>query len=572
MKNTLTTIWLFLTKLVKSPQVWYFASLSLIFFANTLHESYPDEFDNISGGRFILRGVLPYSGFLSHHGPFAYYLAAFLNLFSGVSFTNFRLVYAGFLVIVLYGFYRLIKSRFQDGADFLRPYFILLGIVATYFWFHMLLADTLAAFMLILPFFYLIQLVLKNKILTFKDLWIVSLSLSFTLLTALTYIYFVAGLYFFLAIIYLKSGFKLFSKNTLKALGIIAAPYLIFLLTLILSGALSDYYFQNITYNQQYYIFNYPRADGQTGINPLRYAVVIGRTALDQIADGAKHVFSFNLYSVTDIPLLSMNLFLFLVLVLTGNYLALIPLIFMLLFSTPRSNIMTINETDYQSAVYTVLSIGNGCLLLIETLKRKVLKTQKDFLLGAITLIASAYMMIFAFAMVRPFLDKTYQKFMGTAPTIYNRPEIAPAVNLLVNKDEYAWIGPFEFEELYYLSAKFPSNYHWLLPANAKSEKIRQEMIADFEANKPKVIVFDKEFGAFGAPPSSFNYFMVDFIKSNYTLLNDLKDQQGTSYRCNIPKLKDFVCDGNFYLRNDVKAELLSKMVELNLAIASGSK
>ena len=556
----------FALKVIRSKEFWYFLLLLAIFFGNTIHESYPDEFDNISGGRFILRGIIPYSGFLTHHGPFAYYLAAILNIFSGVSFVHFRFVYAIFLVALLYAFYRIIKPRFESSANFLKPYFMILGITATYYWLHMMLADSLSAFMLILPFFYLILLAINKKKLNLRDIALVSIPLSATLLTALTYSFFVAGLYFFLAVLWLSSGQKLFSKDSLKAVGIVFVPYLFFVLYLVVSGSLRDYYFQNITYNQQYYIFNYPRAEGQTTINPLRYAVVIAKTAIDQVVDGSRHVFSFNLYTLKEIPLLGMNLFFLIVLLVTGNYLAVIPLVIMLLFSTPRSNLMNLGETDYQSAVYTVLSIGNGVLLLWQNFKRKALGGQKDLIISVSTIVIGLYLLIFSFAMFRPFTDKIYSKYMGTAPTIYNRPEIAPYVNMLVGNDEYAWIGPFEFEELYYMKAKFPSKYHWLLPANAQSEKIRTEMIADFEANKPKVIVFDRTFGAFGSAPTSFNYFMVDFINDNYTLLNEMVDSKGYKYKCNISKMKDFVCDGAFYLRNDIKEDLLHKMIELNLA------
>lgn len=542
-----------------TTQVLFFLVLSLIFFGNTLHESYPDEFDNIAGGSFILRGVFPYGGFLAHHGPFAYYLSAILNIFSGISFVHFRFVYSFFLVGLLYLFYRLIKNRFADAASFLKPYFVIIGIVATYFWLHMMLADSLSAFLSILPYFYLILLSLKNKKIDLSDIAIVSIPLALVLLTSLTYSFMVGGLYFFLALLWLKTGQRLFSLNSLKAVGIVVVPYLLFFLSLVMTGSTRDYYYQNITYNQQYYIDNYPRAEGSTSINPLRYAVVVAKTSLDYITDGAGDVFRFHVYTPKEIPLLGMNLLLLLVFILNLNYLALVPVVIVLLFSTPRSNLMSLKEIDYQSAVYIVLSLGNGMLLVWETCKQKISLTYKGVIVSAATLLATIYLLIFGFYMLRPYADKIYDKFMGTAPTIYDRPEIAPAINQLVGRDEYAWIGPFAFEELYYLKAKIPSTYHWLLPANAKSEKIRSEMISDFRIHKPTIIVFDPGFSAFGAAPSSFNYFMMDFIKEHYTLLDDMA-------KCNIAKLKDFSCEGKFYIRNDKKTEVLNRMLELDLA------
>lgn len=554
-----------LKSFVTSPTLWYFVFLLGVFLANSIHESYPDEFDNISGGKFILQGVFPYSGFLSHHGPFAYYLSAFLNLFSGTSFVAFRLIYAIFLVLMLSSYTYLLKSKFNESVEFLKPYFVILGITATYFWLHMFLADSLSSLMLILPYFYLLLLTTKRNSLTLRDVWIVSLPLSFVVMTALTYSFLVAGLYAFLALLYLRSNHRLFSFTTLRAIGIVFLPYFIFFLTLLGSGALGDYYYQNITYNQTYYIDNYPRSVASNRINPVRYAIVIAKTALDNVADGARHVFTFNIYSPKEIPLLGLNLLFIITLLLSGNYLAIIPVLFFLLFSNPRSSLMSLKELDYQSAVYTVLSLGNGVLAFSHNLRRKLLGNQRDNLLSLTTLGLGIFLTIFSFAMLTPFTTKIFNKYMGTEPAIYNRPEIAPSLNLLLTKDDYVWIGPFEFEELYYLDAKLPSKYHWLLPANAKSDKIRTEMMQDFETNPPTIIVFDHGFGAFGAPPSSFNYFMMDFLKAGYSEIASIADQEGNTYDCNIPRLKDFVCSGQFFVRNDQAQIILSKMIDLNL-------
>ena len=58
--------------------------------------------------------------------------------------------------------------------------------------------------------------------------------------------------------------------------------------------------------------------------------------------------------------------------------------------------------------------------------------------------------------------QKFFPKYMGTAPIIYNRPQIAQYVNALVSPEDYVFIGPFDFEELFYLNTKRqPSRYHW---------------------------------------------------------------------------------------------------------------
>ena len=65
---------------------------------------------------------------------------------------------------------------------------------------------------------------------------------------------------------------------------------------------------------------------------------------------------------------------------------------------------------------------------------------------------------------------------MGTAPIIYNRPQIAQYVNALVSPEDYVFIGPFDFEELFYLNTKRqPSRYHWFLN-HAATSKIKRRV------------------------------------------------------------------------------------------------
>ena len=72
--------------LIKKKKFWILSLFVLftaaIFILDAFHESYPDEFDNISGGWLILHGTLIYKNFFTHHGPFPYFLSSFLEIFS----------------------------------------------------------------------------------------------------------------------------------------------------------------------------------------------------------------------------------------------------------------------------------------------------------------------------------------------------------------------------------------------------------------------------------------------------------------------------------------------------------
>ena len=97
----------------------FYIGLFCLFLLNAFHESYPDEFDNIMGGWYILHGKLIYSGFFTHHGPVPYFLAALLELFSWQSFVRFRIVYAIFLFlfnVFVFWFYKKQTLRLKIAA------------------------------------------------------------------------------------------------------------------------------------------------------------------------------------------------------------------------------------------------------------------------------------------------------------------------------------------------------------------------------------------------------------------------------------------------------------------------
>ena len=86
----------------------------IIFLINGKHEKYPDEFDNILGGRYLLEGKLIYRDWFTHHGPFPYFLSAAINIFSNNSFVNFRFIYSIFLFGLTILSYLFIKGRLKS--------------------------------------------------------------------------------------------------------------------------------------------------------------------------------------------------------------------------------------------------------------------------------------------------------------------------------------------------------------------------------------------------------------------------------------------------------------------------
>ncbi|MGH7245738.1 MAG: hypothetical protein ACREGI_02270, partial [Candidatus Levyibacteriota bacterium] len=551
-------------------KLFFVAFTTILFLLDALHESYPDEFDNLLGGKYILHGRLLYTGFFTHHGPVPYYLAAFLELFSRTSFVHFRIVYAFFLVAINFLIFYLLKKRVGLKNIFWYPLFIVfLGVEATYYWSHMLLADNLAAYAFLPVYALLLIKSVTKQTFGKADMLLVSICSAIGLYSSLTYLY----LFFIVAAASLMLYYEsfplrknnIFSFKAYTPIGILALPHIVFGLYLLVTGSVSDYIFQNFTFNAKYYIYNYPRPAGSTSINPLRYAIVIAHDFFDNFQVLLLSVKDFNISFPLNLTMAIANAATLSYLLVKKNYKFFAVLILWMIYVNARSNPLVSSETDYQAAGYIFLSFFNLFFILpklYEFINDSELLAKK-VLLGSIFILLSVYTFFSMLFFVRKFADKYYPKYMGQAPLIYNRPEIAPIINLLVSKNEYMWIGPFEFEELFYTNGKTPSKYDILIPGFGKSEKVQQEMLSDFENNPPKVMMYDKNFFVLGSRAGDYGKFLDNFISENYITLLPYKEGK-TYYRSVAPIHEGEKVDieTKLYIRKDVIHEVIQKLLD----------
>ncbi len=551
-------------------QIIFACSVLVIFLINTVHESYPDEFDNILGGWYILHGRLPYIGFFTHHGPFAYFLAAFTLFFSGRSFVHFRIVYAVLLFIFTFLVYRYLKKSIGNTNLVFYPFFIILyGIQATYFWSHMLLADNLAG-LFFTPLYILIVLkTLYKKKFTIHDLILFSLFSSLGLYSSLTYIYLfllinVVGFFLYckhnkLTIVDLKS------KIIFYPVFILLFPHIVFLIYLLITGSFLDYVYQNFVFNTKYYIYNYPQHTGL--INPVRYAIIIAHEFLSNFWGLVLQARDFNFSYPVNITLALANVSLFLFLILKKKYTLAFFIFLFLIYGNVRSNPLSSGQRDYQIAVYSLISFFNGCFVFVELLKaiNTEQKTGNKIIFSFLFIFFSVYSFFSLFFLTNNFLDKAYFKYMGKAPLIYDRPWIAPIMNDLVDKNDFVWVGPFEFEELFYTNGMIPSRYHILIPGIGKSEKIQNEMLSDFAKNKPKVIMFDQNFYILGNKVGDYSRFFLRFLSENYITLPQYKSKN-IVYRSVAPVHSGTKVDleSKLYIRKDAVEDVTERLFKAN--------
>lgn len=552
------------------PYILFAVLILIIFLINTVHESYPDEFDNILGGWYQLSGQFIYKDWFTHHGPVAYFLSSLVEIFSGRSFVGFRLVYGFFLFLFTFGsFWYLKKSVKKISVNFYLGFIFLFAVSATYFWGHMMLADNISA-VLLTPVFALVMLKMYSReFLSLKDFAFISILSSLAILSSLTFIFLLIFLYLFLGIYYLSTyDYKikeLFNIQTYKIAAIFIAPYLIFLFYLLITGSLNDFIYQAIIFNKKYYVY-YPGSSGEVTINPLRFAIVIAQEFHNNFSSLLIQVKSFEFAFPFNISLAVANMSLLIYLILKRKYTLAAFVLFWITFSNARSNPLTSKETDYQSAVYIVASLFNISFLipaLYEDLKKDV-EYPKKLILSLLFILVLIYSFFnFAF-LLRKFSYQAYDKYMGRAALIYDRPRIAPIINAITTKEDLAMIGPFEFEENFYLHAKQPSKYHILLPGMGSSERIQEELLEELNQNRPVVIYFDKRFHILGRSPEMTGQFFLKFLDENYTTLFNHK-AGSVSYKSKIPIDDKIDLETKLYIDKSRIPLIIQRLLEKDL-------
>lgn len=472
----------------------------------------------------------------------------------------------------------LVKKKKKINFNFYFIYIVILGIASTYFWGHMLLGDSLSAYFLIptfaLPF---LKIFYKEKI-VLKDLGIISLFGFLTLWSSLSYSYLIAIIYFFSLLNFL-TNLKFENKNKSEkrkflfrklfyALSIIAIPYILFASFLLASGSLKDFYKQSIVFNAKYYIYNYPKPEGSTRINPVRYALIIFNNFYNEYHGLLVQLRDLNFAFPVNVALATSNTTLLIYLLIKKRFKLSLFVFLAFVYSVVRSTPL-FGERDYQVAVFIMLSLFLAPFvftIIIKELKKREL--EKEFLLKSIFtflfLLMSVHWFFNLLFIYRKFNERAFNKYMGTAPMIYNRPNIAPIMNKVLEETDYSWSGPFEFKELLYTNSQIPSKYHILLPEFARSEEIKAEIMADFQKNRPKIVMFRKREHIRGYNVLEYADFFIEFLEENYiTLVN--YEEEGSRYT-SVEKPNLVVdLDANFYIDKNHKDEIIKRLLENDL-------
>lgn len=539
-------------------EILIFCSIFFIFYINSSYVSYPDEFVNIMGGKFILAGKLPYKEFFDHHMPFGWYLASVLLLVSFKSFVLFRFWWAffAFFSLLLLAFW--IRRESKDIYPYYIGFFLLYPMMAVYFWFHLYVADSLAILFFSMVFWILLAQTIKKDVEnSFKPFstFVVSSILTFLLVfSSLTFIYLALALYTWQ--IYLV-GFKL------KRLGMFAlwvsAPYFFYLIYLLATGTLKDFYEYNFIYNVTQYI-SIPNYVKGRYFNPLKFAYTLIYNFYSGYTPTLSKIKNFNIYLPID-TLAVLGSLVILIFLLFRNFAVGMIFFFVLSFSAPRSNLQSINEADYQVGLFLMLGVISAFVsLYLLNQKSDLKKTRAEEYMGRdvkrVAQVILVIFMLFTFIFLgQNTYNKFYLRYTQVMPHIYDLSHTADFIDRVLDKDDYYWVGPYEPHEIFFVKkARLPGKFIHLLPQFSENEKLKSAFIEQFETHPPKIIIYRQEASIFQTPALQFGAFFIDWMKDKYTAVE------------NIPSVSikqspsSFNLKTDVYIKNTAKAEVLESL------------
>jgi len=533
-----------ITKAVRAN--WLIVVIFALFITNTLYVSYPDEFVNIFGGIFINQGKVPYSQFFDHHLPLAWYLAAVMLRMSAGSFVLFRLWWGIVLFLVLFVLSRIIRKENASMYPFYMAFFFLYPSIAVYFWLHLYLADSLAVLWFSVVFWLLLSQTYK-PVVKDKVIIIASIATSFLVFSSLTYIYLALVLYGWQ--VYLLNKDKVRIHETLRFSLISSIPYMLFILSLFVTGSWKDFYISNIVYNTEHYISipNYTRG---RFFNPFKFAFTLLFNFHQHYIPLLTQIKDFDLYTPIATTV-GWGSFLLLAVLAVEHPLIAVLFFFVLSFSAPRSDIRQLSETNYQAGLFIILGFSASFVALWRMNTLKLVHTYAKDTYRVAQIILVFFLLFSSLFLAKNTYEKWYLRYTQKMPGIYDLSYTADFLAKTLPKNDYYWVGPYEpHEEFFVKNGRLPGKYITLLPQFRESEYFTRTFLEQFEAHPPTIIIFKHLASIFGTPSEQFGAFFLRWLNGRYVRLEDV-----SVVGINSPSSFDINTD--LYIRKDKTKEVL---------------
>ena len=497
-------------------------------------------------------GKIPYKDYFDHHLPGAWYLSAILQWFSFGSYVLFRIWWAIFAFGCLFGVATYIKKNKPEAYPFYLGYFIIFPFITVYYWTHLFIADSLA-FLFFSVIFWLLIIESFKKESKDKIIFLLSFINFLFVFSSLTFIY--IAIPFYIWILYLMNRSKIDLKKSLKLIGISIAPYLVYGVYLLLSNSWREFYISNFVYNTTLYI-SIPNYVKGPHFNPIKFALTLIFNFYETYIPLLVRIKEFNLFFPVDLTI-ALGSFILLLFLFIENKILFLLYFIILSFSAPRSNLMHIGETDYQSGMFIALGFISVFVLLWRYKNIKFKEEYFELFKKTLTVLLLFFLVFASLFLLKNTYDKFYQRYTQKMPGIYDVAYSASFIDEILGKGDYFWIGPYEPHESFFVKkALLPGKFPTLLPQFRESDYFKNSFLNQFEKNPPKLIIYKHEASIFMTPAMEFGAFFVDWTKGKYTSIENIKGIQVEK----SPSSFNFRTD--LYLRNENEQELLQKLKE----------
>lgn len=524
-------------------------ALSIIFFfVNAFYVTYPDEFVNIMAGKYINWGKIPYKDFFDHHLPFAWYLSAIILWFSNGSYVWFRFWFAFLVIVSFFGLGLYLKKTNRGLFNYYLIFLLIYPILSVYFWLHLFIADALAAWFFALVFWLLISATYQKEQ-NLKVLNIVSLLTFCFLFSSMTYIYLVLVLYLWQFYLLVRQNFSW--PRLGRFLLVAALPYLVYLLFLLLTGSLKDFYIANFVYNTSLYI-DIPNYTKGRLFNPFKFGFTLIYNFQQNYLPLLTKVKTLDLYLRWELVAALSTLLLLLIFLIENPIL--FGLFFLLLsFSSPRSTFVDLGETNYQAGVFIVLGLISTLLVFWRYRKVKVeLEYVEIFKKVGVAVLFIIFLFDSLFLLKNTY-DKWFQRYTQKMPGINDLSSTAVFLDEVLTKNDTFWVGPYEPNEVFFVKGpRPPGKYITLLPQFREDDYFKNSFLDQFRSHMPALIIYKHEASIFGTPSLEFGKFFTDWMSDKYTSIENIK---GLSI-LKSPSSFNFRTD--LYLLNSERPQLLS--------------
>lgn len=520
-----------------------------MFTLNAGYVSYPDEFVNLLGGKYILAGKLPYKDFFDHHLPFAWYLSAgFLSLSFG-SFIVFRFIWALFMFLCLFFTGEYIRRENKEVFSWYRIFFIMYPVVSLYYWLHLYLADSLAALFTSMSLWLLISQTYGKKV-NFRMLVIISFLVWALIFSSLSFLYMAGALYVWTGYLAIKNfGWK----KLIQLIGISLIPYVLYAVYLLVTGSFKDFWIANFKYNTELYV-SIPNYTMGRFLNPIKLLLTLIFNFLQPYIVQVTAVKNFDIY----FPVATLTAFgtFMLLLVLSVEKIIIGGIFFLVLtLSAPRSDVTRIPETDYQAGVYLMIGFSAVLIALWRMQKIRFKDEFIELFRKAAGLILLVYLLFAGMFLFKNQYDKSFQRYAQILPSVYEIKDASTFVNEFIPSDQIYWMGPYEPHQLFYTPvSQLPGKYPTLLPQFREDEYFKSTFLEQFEKSDPAVIIYRHDASVFNTPADVFGEFFLDWMDSRYTTIDSLK-------KYTVQKSPTaFQIGGELYMRNDILDSMLAEL------------